>query len=287
MKNYAFTMLVFLSLLVSMFPISAQECRISTGHGLLADVDCDRVPDIFDNCPGIFNPDQTDEDRNEVGDPCDQLYQSYMASFQPPQVIEPTIEKTEEKPVQEQPKKEEKKTVQTLSEEAFPYATVLTEETQMKLLSQHDVAAGGAGVVYPVRILNKADRIKQYALTMFNVDAFGTYRIDPGSVVLIQPNEEKTLYVYIQADSTARLGEHSFTLRIESGEEMAQAVLRANIFGERQPASAFKISDKTGMALLTVLVIILLIALVVVLSRKSNGKSNGKSKGGKVRYSNY
>ncbi len=201
-----------------------------------------------------------------------------LVSQKPAQKV--VLKEAPQKPVQTQP-------AQTMSEEAFPYATVLTEETQVKLLSQHDIAAGGAGVVYPIRVLNKANRIKQYSLIAFNVDAFGTYRFDPGSVVLINPGQEKTLYLYVQADSTARVGEHAFTVRIESGDEMAQATVRANVFGDsRESLNEFQVSDRLGIVLLTVLVLILLGALIFVLNRMKTENGNGKG-GRKARYPNY
>ncbi len=50
-------------------------CVIASSNGALADVDCDRVPDQFDNCPFILNPDQIDVDNNGkgngIGDACD------------------------------------------------------------------------------------------------------------------------------------------------------------------------------------------------------------------------
>lgn len=294
MKNILFVLSVLVLMLVPAISVQANECKISTGHGLLEDVECDRIPDFIDNCPGFFNPDQADKDHNGVGDVCDRWYQETIAPKQPQmqsqvtQVVERpvqtkkvVIKQAPQQPVQSTP-------VQTLSEESFPYATVLSQETQVKLLSQHDVAAGGAGVVYPIRILNKADRIKQYSLIAFNVDAFGTYRFDPGSVVLINPGQEKTLYLYVQVDSTARVGEHAFTVRIESGNEVAQAILRANIFADNQESmNGFQVSDKLGIILLTVLVLILLGALVFVLSkRKMENSRNGKGNR-KVRYSNY
>lgn len=46
-------------------------CFISTGHGLLDDLDCDKVPDYIDNCPQSPNPTQTDQTGNGLGDACD------------------------------------------------------------------------------------------------------------------------------------------------------------------------------------------------------------------------
>ncbi|MCH7822626.1 MAG: thrombospondin type 3 repeat-containing protein, partial [Proteobacteria bacterium] len=33
--------------------------------------DLDRVPDDADNCPNIANPDQSDVDKDQIGDLCD------------------------------------------------------------------------------------------------------------------------------------------------------------------------------------------------------------------------
>ena len=38
---------------------------------LLDDVDCDKIPDPIDNCLGVPNPDQSDQNQNGLGDPCD------------------------------------------------------------------------------------------------------------------------------------------------------------------------------------------------------------------------
>src|SRR3989344_1008871 len=158
MKNILFVAIAIVLMLVPAFSVQANTCAISTGHGLLQDVECDRVPDIIDNCPGFFNPDQKDANSNSVGDTCDRWYQETIA---PPQHQMQQVQSHQmhqvskiEKPVEKKVmvKQAAQKPMQPLSEEAFPYATALSEETQVKLLSQHDVAAGGAGVVYPIRI---------------------------------------------------------------------------------------------------------------------------------------
>ena len=46
-------------------------CVMLTDDGQFDDTDCDKVPDVVDNCPLIHNTDQLDVDRNGIGDACD------------------------------------------------------------------------------------------------------------------------------------------------------------------------------------------------------------------------
>lgn len=47
-------------------------CVIVAKSGdLLEDVDCDKAIDMADNCVGVANPDQSDQNENGLGDACD------------------------------------------------------------------------------------------------------------------------------------------------------------------------------------------------------------------------
>ncbi|MFT4250456.1 MAG: thrombospondin type 3 repeat-containing protein [Candidatus Woesearchaeota archaeon] len=48
-----------------------KTCAISIDGRLYDDTDCDGIPDYRDNCPLVYNPDQTDTDGDGVGDACD------------------------------------------------------------------------------------------------------------------------------------------------------------------------------------------------------------------------
>lgn len=47
------------------------QVRVILGPGLPGDFDNDNVPDALDNCPTVFNPEQTDSDNDGIGDCCD------------------------------------------------------------------------------------------------------------------------------------------------------------------------------------------------------------------------
>lgn len=51
-------------------------CVMLTEDGQFDDSDCDKVPDIADNCPLTHNPDQFDMGRNGIGDACDLIISS-------------------------------------------------------------------------------------------------------------------------------------------------------------------------------------------------------------------
>jgi len=81
-KSFVLMIIVFLAVIISAFEVSSQSCAISLGFGkpLLPDTDCDRVVDIYDNCPFITNPMQRDAEGNGLGDACDLYIESISTS---------------------------------------------------------------------------------------------------------------------------------------------------------------------------------------------------------------
>jgi hypothetical protein len=45
------------------------------------DADADGLPDVADNCPHVYNPDQMDNDNDEIGDACETATVIHLSSF--------------------------------------------------------------------------------------------------------------------------------------------------------------------------------------------------------------
>ena len=62
-------------------------CYISVAENqVVQDLDCDKVPDPLDNCIGVPNPDQADQNNNNIGDACDLVLEK--VELDPPVVLE-------------------------------------------------------------------------------------------------------------------------------------------------------------------------------------------------------
>jgi uncharacterized membrane protein len=112
----------------------------------------------------------------------------------------------------------------------------------------------GHGAIYPIAITNEEDTAKSYILSVDGL-SFGTWRIDPGRVLIIEPGATKQAFLYVTADNDAPEGQHQFTLRISSeGTEPQDVLLKANVHTTRTQ-STFK-STPTFLALIAALILI-------------------------------
>ncbi len=174
-----------------------RTCAISTGHGLLQDLDCDKVPDIYDNCPN-YNPDQADQDRDGLGDACD-----------PSNNAESRTSQLKERAKQR--------------EESF---------LEVKVISAQDTNVEGPGAVYPVKVKNAGRRTVKVVVEALGVD-FGTYRVDPEAKEL-KPGEEATFYLHVLPYEDAEPGVERFTLLVKAGSSEEEATLTLNLYSTKQ-----------------------------------------------------
>ncbi|MFH1649185.1 MAG: hypothetical protein ABIA93_01405 [Candidatus Woesearchaeota archaeon] len=309
------TIFILLIVLALIPVVNAETCKISTGHGLLLDTDCDRVPDTTDNCPIIFNPSQEDMNRNGLGDMCDVIISDVELSTdtsRPGQALDVFVQMRNNLPLQvtdikltaDIPRLEAQAetlvapippgAIQETDERAHvkiripsdakegTYDMVLTttfnvnsmkasntvrvpvqvegdsinenEGTNIDAYEIQDITRG-RGAIYPISITNEESNAKSYVLRVEGVD-FGTWRIDPNTVLVIEPGMTKQAFLYVSADDKAQDGQYGFTLTITSDGEMQKIQLRANVVKE---------PTKNGNPLTVLLVIIALLAIAGII----------------------
>ncbi|MBU1975486.1 MAG: hypothetical protein KKG59_03725, partial [Nanoarchaeota archaeon] len=124
-----------------------------------------------------------------------------------------------------------------------------------------DVPVGSAAV-YPIKITNTDDYAKSYVVRLVGVDGWGSYYLDSGSVVVLDPGQEKTVNAQVYAGKDADIGERTFMAEVTHKNEVEQIVLVASVKGEDENRNTLLFPS--GITILKIVLIILVIAFIVV-----------------------
>ncbi|MBN2421695.1 hypothetical protein JXB41_00590 [Candidatus Woesearchaeota archaeon] len=166
--------------------------------------------------------------------------------------------------------------IDILEDETCDYGSSSEEEkTIITVPGKQDIKQNEGGVVYPIMISNTGATSKTYTLSVAGVDSWGTYRIDPSNVIVVNGRKTQTAYLYLSANEDASVGEKIFMVSIESAGETEQVPLTVNIVEgkEEKPAPAGDWeSIKKGLEIgLVVLVVLLVILGLIVGFNKLKG----------------
>ena len=69
---------------------------------------------------------------------------------------------------------------------------------------------------------------RSYELSVSGL-SWGTYRFDPGALVLLRSGETKTVYLYVAANDDAPEGEQVFKVTVETSGDEKEIALTANV----------------------------------------------------------
>jgi len=128
--------------------------------------------------------------------------------------------------------------------------------------------APGATAVFPVMIQNSGTTPKSYVITVSGA-AFGTTRVDPSSLIVVNAGDVKTAYVYLTVNPDEVPAQKVFAVTIDSDGDSKQIPLTATITAGQQASqssSSMSLSGvKSGLEIGLVILVIVLIVIGLVL----------------------
>ncbi len=174
-------------------------------------------------------------------------------------------------------------TIQILEDETCQISTPSTgndDKTVVTVPGKQDVIKGTTGTVYPIILENNGVTDRAYQLSASGLDAWATYRFDPGALVLIKAGETQTAYLYVTPKEDAQTGEKVFMVTVETAGDKKQIALTANII-EGQTQSPLGDVDlgslRQGLTIGLIVLVVLLVVLGLVIGfNKLKGNENEK-----------
>ncbi|MFP4118499.1 MAG: PKD domain-containing protein [Candidatus Woesearchaeota archaeon] len=144
--------------------------------------------------------------------------------------------------------------------------TVTDGKTNVNVPDSQEVKIGGNGAVYPISITNNGDSSTTYRLSVKGVDSWGSYRIDPSSMIVVPAGETKTAYMYVSADEDQQIGVKEFQMDVMApGATKRVALSAALVEGDSQAEDG--LGDTLFIVLAVVIIVIILAAIIFGLSR--------------------
>ena len=131
------------------------------------------------------------------------------------------------------------------------------------------VVAGETGVVYPLSLSNTGSTSKTYQISA-NAGDWASVKVSP-SVAVVGAGETRMVYVYVSANEGATAGEQTFSVEVNSGDELLkEVVLKADV-AENSASGWDGLKKGLEVGLVVLVVLLVIIGLIVGFSRlKSN-----------------
>jgi hypothetical protein len=125
----------------------------------------------------------------------------------------------------------------------------------------------GSEAVFPIRISNREFNDKEYIFTVTGLDDWGYYRLDPGSLIIVPSEAERTMDLYIGTNKNVPPGERVFVVSVQSGEEVQRFLLIANVKESGEVDKTFLWMFSLRVILIGGLILLILVALIIGLKK--------------------
>lgn len=124
-------------------------------------------------------------------------------------------------------------------------------------------ASAGQSAIYPIMLTNTGNTPQTYVISVSRaVEAFGTARIDPSNVLILQPNKAETVFVYITVTDNAAIGQKDFTVTVASGAEKQDIPLSLNIT-QGKNTSTVDLKKILEISLIVLMVVLVIAGLII------------------------
>lgn len=122
---------------------------------------------------------------------------------------------------------------------------------------------GQSGATYSLAITNPGNDAKTYTLAVSGVDAWGTYRVDPSTTVLVKGGETKPVFIFVSANKDVSEGQKPFVVSVASGSDSQSVQYYANVLKE----DSTSLNDVAKYVLIGLIVVLIVIGLIIGFSR--------------------
>jgi uncharacterized membrane protein len=123
------------------------------------------------------------------------------------------------------------------------------------------IKVGSTGV-YPITISNLGNSAKTYTITIQSAADWGTFKVSPSNLLLLESKEAKTAYLYVTPNANAD-ETNLFVVEINDGTESKQVALQADV--SAQETGGFRRALEIGLIVLVVLLVI--VGLIVAFTK--------------------
>ena len=150
-------------------------------------------------------------------------------------------------------------------EEEGPQATISVGSRMQQ------VTAGEAGATYSLAITNEGSNAATYTVNVQGVDNWGTYRVDPSSTVVVDPEETKPVFIFVSANEDTSAGQQSFMATISSQDVSESVQLTATV--NEQSSGVRQWAEFVLIALVVLLVVL---GLIIGFTRMRDNRREGE-----------
>jgi len=131
------------------------------------------------------------------------------------------------------------------------------------------MTAGQGGAVFPIVITNVAGDAKTAVISVSGYESFGSVRLDPSSVVVVEEGQTQTVYMFVSANEDAS-GSYTFPVTVTVEGESKQILVTATVAGADvadDGTSWDSVKEGIKVAVIVLVILLVILGLIIVVNK--------------------